>query len=430
MTEANTHARVPNAFRLEAHDVLIDGLSLCELADQVGTPLYVYSSASMRARYAALRSALSPRFGIFYAVKANPHVAVCARFAELGAGAEVASGPELEIALAAGFPPERIILNGPGKSDDEIQLALSHSIAFLNVESVGEIDRVERLASRHGSHARLCLRLSVDHALRSAKMSTVGAGTRFGMSCEDARRALQELAKTEACQFAGFHVYFGSQIMEAADLLDGVGQFLRAVQALCEECGVTPRFLDFGGGLGVPYAGDDPEFDLASLAHGLSEQTDGLFEEAQLLLEPGRFLVAESGVYVARVVETKTLGGRRFAILDGGINHAFLPITINKLYPTLAINRPVCQDREEVTLGGPLCTSIDQFSRTLSLPPLRPGDRIGIFDSGAYGYSCSLLGFLSRPTPAEVLIHQGRAEQIRKKGSAADVLRGQIDPFP
>lgn len=389
---------------------MIDPELLVSAAEEHGTPLFVYDLDAVADRFQALREALPPRVDVAYAVKANPAAEVLHRVAELGLGADVASGGELSAVCRAGFDPERVVFTGPGKRDAELDAAAELPLRAVTVESLGEMERLRLAARRAGSRVRVMVRA----AGTDRGTNVIGAGNgRFGMRWVDLVEAARIADGTPELELVGMHRFEASNVLDADDLLGAARVTVEMASRLGREAGVNLDMVDLGGGLGIPYRDDDRPIDLAVLGAGLGRLLEDLDRDphvagARLLLEPGRYLVGPTGVYLARVIDVKTSAFGRVATIDGGIHHLLRPALVGqphriRLLETDAAERPI----ESVTVGGPLCTSLDVFARQIDLPALEPGDLVAILDAGAYGFTESMPFFLSHPLPAEVAISGG-----------------------
>ncbi len=394
------------------------GVSLDKIFAVTDAPVYLYDAAVMRSQYKTLRSVLPENSHIHFSVKANPNIAVAEVFNRVGAGAEVASGSELAMAIKAGFKPDKIIFAGPGKSVDELRLAIKHRIGSINVESKTELDRIEKLSRpKSGKRTRIAFRVNLDLAVDHDKM--VGGPRKFGIDAESIEPLVEKAMTSQNLELTGFHCYPGTQILDAVDLGRAYNVFAQWAEQLAIRLNLKVKSLNFGGGLGIPYKEEDKELDIKVLGSVITKVRNKLAKSrwlkgARILLEPGRYLVGPAGVYISQVTDMKMSRGAQFVITNGGIHHALLPITLNKNYPTAILNKMEKRKTVSCVLAGPLCLSPDQFSREVKLPKPEIGDFVGIFNSGAYGYTASMLSFLSHPAPAEVLVDRGKVDLIRK----------------
>jgi diaminopimelate decarboxylase len=391
----------------------VEAVDLAELARLHDTPLYVYDLAVLERRVGALRAALPGAFRLAYAVKANPNPAVLARIAGLGLGADVASGGELTRVLAAGFEPASLVFTGPGKRDSELTAAVVAGVGLITVESPNELRRLEAIASAAGRPMAILLRRSVGPDAHEAVriIGDEGAG-KFGMDDDDLRTSARYALDSEWLQLHGIHAFGASNVRSAAALIAHVERTMAFGRELAASTGFELRLVDVGGGLGIPYADDEPPLDLEALGVGLAALADGwaadsLTATTEVLVEPGRFLVGPAGAYVTRVVDTKRVRGQAVAVIDGGINHLLRPVLVGqsqRIRRLLAAPGASGQLLEPVTIAGPLCTGLDILARALPIGLPAVGELLAVLDAGAYGYTESMPLFLSRPLPAEVVL--------------------------
>ena len=417
-------------FGMADGELLIGGLSISSVAAQFGTPLFVYDAGVMDKRLQQLRATLPPRFDISYSVKANPNKAVLRHFLTRGCGLEIASAGEYQQALGAGCPAHRIVFAGPGKTESELELVLTKGIGEIHVESVVEIERISRISSRLGMRANVALRINPTGEAQGGAMRMGGRAAPFGVDEEIADAVIDRILSSPALTFTGIHLFTGTQILDHAILLNQYRKGIALARSIAERVHQTLDTVDFGGGIGIPYFSHERELSFDELRQGLLELMDSIradpyLAETRFMLEPGRFLVGEAGVFVARVIDVKTSRGKTFVILDGGMNchlaaSGNLGQTIKRKYPIALVNRMQMPVTAMVDVVGPLCTPLDTLGRSVELPQPEIGDLIGVFQSGAYGLTASPVNFLSHPSPAEVLIGQGAAQLIRARGAFTD----------
>jgi diaminopimelate decarboxylase len=403
----------------------LGGVEAAELAARFGTPLYVYDLDVVDRQVDALRRILPPHVDVAYAVKANPALAIVDHLARLGLGADVASGGELELALRAGMPADRIVMTGPGKSDAELRAAVGAGIRAVTVESTGELARLERISGDAGRTQPVMLRAAVSEEARIERVRLVGddGAGKFGMDWADLLEASRAASASANLRLIGLHAFGASNVRDAGALVEHVATTVRAARRMAMGAGVRLELVDVGGGLGIPYEPHDESLDLRQLGAGLTKvmagwPQDPILSGARLLLEPGRFLVGPAGAYLARVVDRKTLGGTQVAILDGGVHHLLRPALVGQEHRVRNLShRPGANaDRvTPVTVAGPLCSGLDVFSAAAVMTPPRVGDLVVVLDVGAYGFTESMPYFLSHAVPAEVAINGGRAELIRPR---------------
>jgi diaminopimelate decarboxylase len=400
-----------------------DGVDLHALAERLGTPLYAYSANAIRQRIGELQAALHGLDAtICYAVKANSNRAILELMAAAGLGADIVSAGELQRALRAGIPAQRIVFSGVGKTEAEIDAALAAGIARFNVESLDELHAIERVAQARRATACAAVRINPDvDALTHAKISTGRAENKFGVSIADARRWFAERAQLGHVRLDGLHVHIGSQILDLKPFrlaLHRVAAFWRELV----QAGHPVASIDVGGGLGVCYrAGHDQPVGAADYAGVVREALAGF--DGHLLLEPGRYLVAEAGVLLTRVLRVKEGTERRFLVLDAAMNDLQRP----SLYDAWHDIVPVAPDPRPLAtydVVGPVCETGDTFARARALPECAPGDLLAFQGTGAYGASMAST-YNSRPLAAEVLLDNGRYAVIRRRQTFDEMVAGE-----
>lgn len=389
----------------------IGGVPVTQLASRIGqTPFYAYDRGLITQRVQLLRQVLPREINIHYAVKANPMPAVVAHMAGLVDGMDIASAGELRIALDAVVPPSEISFAGPGKTDRELMAAVACDI-IVSLESETEMERLARLAERSGIRPKVAVRVNPDFELKASGMKMAGGPKPFGVDEERVPAMLQRLAGLDL-EFRGFHIFSGSQNLRAESLIEAQDQTFELVFRLAADVPSPVALLNIGGGFGIPYFPGDQHLDLNPIAEHLVRRLPEVGErlpEAEVVLELGRYLVGEAGIYVCRVVDRKVSRGRVFLITDGGLHHHLAASgnfgqVLRKNYPIVLANRAASDDMEEVTVVGPLCTPLDILGDRVILPHAESGDLIAVLQSGAYGFSASPLKFLGHPEPVEVLV--------------------------
>jgi diaminopimelate decarboxylase len=389
----------------------VDGVSLAALAARVGsTPFYLYVRRHMSERVGELRRLLPADLHLHYAVKANPMPAVVQHMSSLVDGLDVASGRELAIALDSGMAPDRISFAGPGKTPAELECAVAAGIV-INVESELEIQRVAEIAVRRRCRPAIAVRVNPDFELKSSGMRMSGGPKPFGIDAERVPDALSIVGGLPL-DFVGFHIFSGSQNLRADAIVDAQRKSLALAIELASSAPAPVRILNIGGGFGIPYFPGEPPLDLMPIAVGMKALADlcaNKLPDARLILELGRYLVGESGLYICKVIDRKVSRGRVFLITDGGLHHHLAASgnfgqVIRKNFPVVIATRAHDTPMEVASVVGPLCTPLDLLADQVDLPQAQPGDLVAVLQSGAYGLSASPLGFLSHPHPQEVLL--------------------------
>jgi len=407
------------------------------MVESQSTPLFIYDGETLDRNWSLLRKEFPSRFEISYSVKANPNPAILRFFVSKGAGLEIASSGELYLALHAGCDPSQILFAGPGKTDAELEYVLSSGIGEIHAESLLEIERISAISRKLGIEARVAVRVNPGAEAEGGAMRMGGKPAPFGIDEERIDPAIDRIVGDPALEFRGIHLFTGTQILDHRVLLrqyrKGIEIALRVALRLKQPL----RTLDFGGGLGIPYfAGEEP-LDMDALRDGLAElmaeiEREPLLEGTRFIIEPGRYLVGEAGTYVTRITDIKVSRGKKFLVVDGGMNHHLaasgnLGQVIKRNFPIAILGKMDEPPREKVDIVGPLCTPLDVLARDIELPVAEVGDLIGVFQSGAYARSASPLGFLSHPSPAEVLVSNGEARLIRRRGTHEELTSDLCD---
>jgi diaminopimelate decarboxylase len=424
-------------FQLSCGALSIGGVSIGALAKRYGTPAFIYDSGVINHKLDILRRALPARFAISYSVKANPNQAILRHFLSRGCGLEIASIGEFQCALQARCDPAQILFAGPGKTEAELEFVLAKGIGEIHLESLTEAHRVSKISQQLGVRANVAIRVNPAGEAEGGAMRMGGRPAPFGVDEETLDSVLDVVLGDSALNFRGIHLFVGTQILDATTLVNQYRHGLEVARHAAKHSGGPLHTVDFGGGLGIPYFAHEKELDLEQLRSGIASlfaqvEAETIFEGTQFLVEPGRFLVGEAGIYVARVNDIKVSRGKKFLILDGGMNHHLaasgnLGQTIKRNYPVALLNKLDAPGEETVDVVGPLCTPLDTLARNVVLPRAEIGDLFGIFQSGAYGRSASPLGFLSHPAPPEVWIDAGSDFLIQPRGDHLDSLQR---PFP
>ena len=415
-------------------ELYIGGVPVSQIVEEFGTPVFVYDRGVIQRKVQELRALLPPHFTLYYSVKANPNAAVLQCLLQQGCGLEVASGGELYQALDAGCPPDTVVFAGPGKTRDELAAALRASVREIHVESVEEPRCLSDLAVATGQVANIALRINPVDASGGA-MRMGGQASPFGIDEEHLDDVLGHVLALPRLAVVGVHLFVATQVLDADTLVCQYQHAVSLARMVARRLPAPLATIDLGGGLGTPYFAHETELDLNKLATGIaiiakSIRGDPLLAAADVILDPGRFLVNQAGVYMARVLRVKESRGRTFAITDGGMHHHLaasgnLGQTIKRNYPVALLNKLGLPPTKEVEVVGPLCTPLDILARQASLPPVQTGDLFGVFLSGAYARTASPHGFLSHDAPAEVMVADGTAAVIRRRGRPEDHLRDQ-----
>ena len=406
------HGPIPPGFAADADGMLrIGGRRADALAEAAGdTPLFVYDRAMLTARAAEWRAAMPREVQLHYAMKANPFAPLLAHMATIVDGFDVASGGELALALASGMAAEHISFAGPGKRDRELEAAIAAG-ATLNLESAGEGARALAIADRIGTRPRLAVRVNPDFDLKGSGMKMGGGAKPFGVDA-DAVPALVRMLIDAGADWRGFHIFAGSQALDADAIADTQAQTVALAARLAEAIGATPPLVNLGGGMGVPYFPGDRAVDAATVGARLAETLGArgaALAESGFAMELGRWLVAEAGVYLMRVVDRKVSHGETFLVTDGGLHHQLAAsgnfgTVIRRNYPIAVAGRFGRGVDETVSVVGCLCTPLDRLGDQVGLPRADVGELIALFQAGAYGASASPAAFLGQGPAREMLV--------------------------
>lgn len=402
---------IPTGYDIIDGELAIGGITASALVAQAGdTPLFVYSSDHLRQRVADLRAVMPERLAIHYAMKANPYVALLTLMDGLVDGFDVASGGELELALAAGVDAGQISFAGPGKRDRELERAISIGVT-LNCESEGEVERAIGIGKKLGITPRLAVRVNPSFDLKGSGMKMGGGAKQFGVDAERVPALVKQIIARGA-DWRGFHIYAGSQALKADAIIEMQAQTLALAAELTDGIGVSPPHVNLGGGFGIPYFPGDEAVDIKAVGTALSVAFNALpasLSETHFCIELGRFLVGEAGVYLTRIVDRKISHGEVFLITDGGLHHQLAAsgnfgTVIRRNYPVAIATRFGTEPEEVASIVGCLCTPLDKLSDQGHLPRADVGDLVAIFCAGAYGASASPANFLGQGPALEMLV--------------------------
>ena len=395
---------------------------LARLARRFGTPLYVYSAGTASERYRALRRAFTRPALVCYALKANSSRALASVFAREGAGADIVSGGELVRARRAGFPASRIVFSGVGKTAEEMAAGLRAGVKAFNVESSEELDALARTAGRLGRAAPVSIRLNPDVNARTHPHITTGrAENKFGVEAGEAMALYLRASRDRRLRVVGIQCHIGSQITSLAPYRRAAF-IVASFAARLKKSGIPLAFADLGGGLGISYKDETP-LEPRVLVKTMEAAFAGL-PELELLVEPGRYLVADAGLLLTRVLYRKLTSKRRFVIVDAAMTDLPRPALYNAWHPVQAVV-PRSGKKTMADVVGPVCESGDFLARQRLLPPLERGDLLAVLKAGAYGFAMSSQ-YNSRPRAAEVIIENGRARLARRRETVSDLMRGEL----
>ncbi|HET6511039.1 MAG TPA: diaminopimelate decarboxylase [Candidatus Kapabacteria bacterium] len=420
-------------------ELYCEGVKLSELAKEYGTPLYIYSKRQLEENFRAFHSTLtrqgrSPNNYVSYAVKANSNIEIMRLLAQEGSGADVISAGELLVALAAGFAPEKITFDGPGKTDKEIELALRANIYAFNVESLEELRVLNQIAEDMGVRAKVSIRVNPDVDAQSHPYISTGMReNKFGIDLEDAREAFVYARSHRALDVVGIHVHIGSQITSLAPFVKAAKSTVAFLDALKRDTGITLEHLNFGGGQGIHYKnvvrhplltpdemGDDPEYvpSLAEFVEGVLPilESTGL----NIVLEPGRAIVANACALLSTVLYTKSNSLKKFVIVDAGMSELIRPCLYDAYHQVAPLDLSADHVKEKVDIVGPICETSDFLAQDRQLPLLKRGESIAVLCAGAYGYTLAS-NYNLRARPAEVMVDGDSYSLIRERENLEEV---------
>lgn len=419
---ASTH------FCMQDRELTVDGIALSRIAEQVGTPCYVYSAAAIEEAYRSIDQALSsvPHM-VAYAVKANSNLSVLSLLSRLGSGADIVSGGELTRVLAAGFPPSRVAFSGVGKRDAEIEMALEAGIASLHAESEAEIFAIEEIAKAKSKVAPLVLRVNPDvDANTHPYISTGLHSTKFGIELDVARRMLPHLLQSPHLRLVGIACHVGSMVLDPAPIGEAT-QRIAEFAVECHKAGAKLEILDAGGGWPILYGNEESvakshQIFGQSIIEGM-RRGGALDLGLSLMVEPGRSIVGDAGVLLTRVLYIKEQAGKRFVVVDGAMTELIRPALYDAYHAVVPVTQPM-QDLSRADVVGPVCESADFFAKDRPLPPLQRGDLLAVRGAGAYA-AVMASNYNSRPMAPEVLAQAGEFAVVRRRQTMDDVLRNE-----
>ena len=416
-------------FKYRNNQLYCENVKVADLAQNFDTPLYVYSYKTIIDHYLKLKDAfcrINPL--ICYSVKANSNLAILKALVDRGAGLDIVSGGELFRALKAGCPAERIVYASVGKTDDEIRVALKRKILFFNVESIAELENINRIAKKLNINARAAIRINPDVEPRTHRFIVTGKITnKFGIDFRSAYDIFIMRHRFTHLKICGLHIHIGSQITVSAPYISAINKMIRFIESL-KQRGVYLEYLNIGGGLGIVYNRESPQT-AQNFAHKVLPllQKTGL----KIIMEPGRFIIGNSGILVTKVLYIKSTPFKKFIIVDGGMNDLIRPA----LYEAYHQINPVIRSQSSVArtqkadVVGPICESADFFAKDRKIPEVGVGDYLAVMSAGAYGFSMSS-NYNSRRRPAEVLVKCNKVFLIRKREGFSDLVSRENIPQP
>ena len=410
-----------NYFTYKVNEFFAEDVAVSDLAARLGTPLYIYSARTLRRHYRVLSEAFKGTDHLIcFAMKALSNLSILKLFGDLGAGFDIVSVGELMRCLRAGADPGKIVFSGVGKTDEELEAALKAKILMINVESRPELHRVSAVAQRIGLPAPVSLRVNPDlDPGTHPHISTGHRDSKFGIPLAQVEEYYAEARSLKNLELAGLSTHIGSQITETAPFAEAGEKVAKIVTDLRAN-GIALKYLDLGGGLGIPYQEEPPSPAQYSAALLGPLRNIGL----KIIIEPGRVLVGNAGILVTKVLYVKETDVKRFIVVDGAMNDLIRPVLYEAYHDILPVVRRATADRQTADVVGPVCESGDFFARERDLPALASGDLLAVMSAGAYGFVMAS-NYNSRPRAAEVLVNGAEAHVIRERDNFEDIIRNE-----
>ncbi len=409
--------------------VFIRNFRFDEIADEYGTPFYLYDLNIIKEKIHNIRREFGNNVELFYAVKANSNLEILKAMRNDVDGLDISSAGEMEQSLLAGYDPENLSFAGPGKTRHELQTAIRRKIGIISVESLRELRDIRDIASAEGLKANIALRLNPTLLIKEFALKMGGKAAQFGIDEEHVASAVDHIMKNENFNFLGIHIYAGTQCMSEEALAQNVINTLQIAENLKRQYGLECRLINLGGGFGVSYYEENREINLNLLAERVNQTIShyraSTGTDPRLILELGRYLVTDAGIYVARVVSEKKSRGESYFVLDGGMNHHLAAsgnfgAVIRKNYLVKNLSKPTAPT-QICNLVGPLCTPLDLMGKSVSIESPSIGDMIAFLNSGSYGFTSSPILFLGHQTPVELLAYNNDITIIRKRRRLTDL---------
>ncbi|MCF7972068.1 MAG: pyridoxal-dependent decarboxylase, exosortase A system-associated [Methylococcaceae bacterium] len=410
-TKAAPQHQHASLFPIQGNELIIGGIKISQLAQRIGqTPFYAYDRELLNQRMTDLRHAMPPDLKIHYAIKANPMPALVQHMASLVDGFDLASAKEMQTALNTPMSAQHISLAGPGKRPEELSQAIAAGIT-LHVESAHELETIAQISQTTGLQTSIAIRINPAFELKASGMKMGGGPKQFGIDEEQTPDILKRIKELEL-NFVGFHIYSGSQNLKADSIIDAQQKSLALADQLSKYCPSPIKKLNIGGGYGIPYFPGEAPLNIQQIGAALDTEMAHFKKnhpDTEIIIELGRYLVGEAGLYICQVIDKKISRGQTYLVVNGGLHHHLAASgnfgqVIRKNYPVAIANKMQCAEMETVNIVGPLCTPLDILGDKMHLPKAEIGDFVAVYQSGAYGYSASPHQFLSQPDCVEALI--------------------------
>ncbi len=411
-------------FIFKNNELHCEAVKVSDVAEQIGTPFYLYSHHSLVDHFTKIKKAFAPVDPIIcFAMKANGNMAVVKTLLNEGAGLDIVSKGELEKALTLGADPKKIVFASVGKTAEEISQAIRAGILFLNVESVPELEEINRISQKLNQKARVALRINPD--VEAPTHSFIKTGTlekKFGIDLRSARRLFKSRSRFPFVTINGLHIHIGSQITESQPFIRAMKKVIEFLQALRKD-NIRLEYLDMGGGMGIIYKDEKPQTaqEFANRILPYLEQT-----QLKIVMEPGRFIVGNAGIFVTKVLYIKDNGFKKFVIVDGGMNDLIRPSLYHAYHEIVPVKKTKSPSMK-ADIVGPVCESGDFFAKDRRIPRVKKDDLLAVMSAGAYGYVMAS-NYNMRPRVPEVLVKGDRFEVVKERETFADLIRGERIP--
>lgn len=411
-------------FRYIDNELFCEDVSVADIADQVGTPFYLYSHATLKQHFRAFDGAFSDINHLTcFSMKSNSNLAVLRLVGSEGGGVDIVSAGELYRSLQAGIDPKKIVYSGVGKRDEDIEYALKAGIFMFNAESAQEIVRLNHVAGRMGTKARIAIRVNPDVDPKTHPYISTGLKeNKFGIDINDAPRQYMVAAGLENLDVAGVDCHIGSQLTQVGPFVDALKKVKILISGL-RDAGIKITCLDIGGGLGITYKEEEPPHPV-EYAQAIKEELSG--SDLTLILEPGRVIVGNAGILVTKVIYTKTTGEKTFFVVDAAMNDLMRPSLYNSYHEIKPV-KSLGRSRLKADIVGPICESGDFFAKSREVESFESGELMAIMSAGAYGFSMSSV-YNSRPRACEVMVKDDHFYTIRARETYEDLVRGEAIP--
>ncbi len=407
-------------------ELYCEGIAVSRLAEEVGTPFYVYSKSCLLGNFRRIKKAFAPANPLIaFSVKANSNLAILRMFAREGSGFDIVSGGELRRVLKAGGDPRKVIYAGVGKTVEELRLAIKHNIMMVNLESEAEAELISEVAREMKSRVRVALRINPDVEAHTHEYITTGKKeNKFGVSYNRAPEVIGRIAAMPSIEFVGIHVHVGSQITQQGPHLSGVKRMISLLETLRKQ-GIEIRTINMGGGFGIAYQEREKPLNIEKTASHILP----LIRESgcRFIIEPGRYIVGPAGALISRISYIKEGDEKYFAITDAGMNDLIRPSLYKAYHRIIPVKKSGSRKKIEYDIVGPICESTDFFGKNRMLPPLARGDLMAVCEAGAYGFAMAS-NYNTRCRPAEILVDGNQYHIIKKRETYEEIFRGEQYP--